>query len=790
MALLDLRINVSRSSNSNLSNVSTVMQALNQAKQFEVALKSMDYLLNDEAEIGLKLLSDGIDEVKKTHGKLYHTFGEDMILSLATGVIHFLEATLGFEPKKIAKAQAAMNKTEQLAIKAEKFNIEHNIIASEKYEIGMECKIAYIESCLLSALLMLFTESYMDTIKALYKLKKAYSGLISLNKTVQKLKDKPYKLKKRASSKSENNDALNLSRETSKDSFETCFENESECNEYKEHIRANEDTLTAASKTSKSEETSKILLGNYLPSDIPAGVFENLESKQQLSSLSEKEHELISMMKDVYQMRDSRLRGSHLGNKHPVLRKKLGDPQNAAAASSSSAFVYLNGEGHEKPTIDEFIESGVSLCYGIIQLILSILPPAVTTVLNAIGFKIDKLEGLQLLWDVVNERNIFSGLSLGSLVIYYHGPFKFIDNNFDIPIEDKKIRHLIHPGKLLDNQILKATCVFPESSLWVLQEGIILSSEGQLKKALDVIGRKPINSIQMLQIKAQIVFCRALLYCFSFEFEKAAADFLYLLEINEWSHAFYTYFAGCCYLEAYRLCDILSKDPTAAAIQHLVSSIDTSKKQYFKKRAEECLEKAPTYLNKKKFMSNNLPFDNFMLRKLKQFNEIEKKLKSSNVDLIDSVATSPIMELIYLYDGFNRMDNVQLNFALNYALQYDNKATQLKVPSQISIKNFLNATILKNLKEFEQANSLIQKELLPLIIDKNSGKFIKLKHNPWLYPSVFYELALINWNLKKMSGLKETIQYLRHSLGYMNDYELSSRIGMRSQAALNRCENK
>lgn len=767
------------------------MQALNQAKQFEVALKSMDYLLNDESDIGLKLLSEGMQEVRKNHGKSDHTFGEDMILSLANGVIHFLEATLGFEPKKIAKAQAAMSKTEQLAVKAEKFNIEHNIIASEKYDVGMECKIAYIESCLLSALLMLFTESYMDSIKALYKLKKAYSGLISLNKNVQKVKEKPYKLRKRESDKIENNDALNLSRETSKDSFETCFESESECNEYQENIRTNEEILTAASKTSKIDEKSKDRLDNYIPSDIPAEAFEDLESKQRLSSLSEKDYELISMMKDVYQMRDSRLRGSHLGNKHPVLRKKLGDPQISTAASSSSpAFAYLNAEGHVKPTIDEFIESGVSLCYGIIQLILSILPPAVTTVLNAIGFKIDKLEGLELLWDVVNERNIFSGLSLGSLVIYYHGPFKFIDNNFDIPIEDKKIKQLIHPGNLLDNQILKATCVFPESSLWVLQEGIILSSEGKLKEALDVIGRKPIESIQMLQIKAQIVFCRALLYCFSFEFEKAANDFLYLLEINEWSHAFYTYFAGCCYLEAYRLCDILSKHSADTTIQHLLSSLDISKKQYFKKRAEECLEKAPTYLNKKKFMSNNLPFDNFMLRKLKQFKEIEKKLKSSNTDLIDSVATSPIMELIYLYDGFNRMNDTQLNFALNYALKYDNKATQLKLPSQESIKNFLSATILKNLNEFEQANSLIQKELLPLVIDKNSGRFIKLKQNPWLYPSIFYELALINWNLKKISGLKETIQDLKHSLGYMSDYELSSRIGMRSQAALNRCENK
>ena len=812
MALIDIKINVSKSNSSNVTNTTrssvntnnsnisnspytnTTLQALNQAKQIENALKAMDFLLNDEADIGLKLISDNINEINRLsekERKTHHTLGETMILSLANGVIHFLEATLGFEPSKISKAQEVFGKVEQLAIKAEKFNIENKIVTSEKYDIGLECKMAYIEACLLNAVLMLFTESYLDSIKALYKLKKAYSGLSNINKTIQNLKDKPYKLHKKDSDNIDNN--LDLSREISRDSFETCFENESECHEYEktENNKTNEDTLREDSRKSLEEDKTDNDINCFIPSDVLTPVFEKLETKQQNSSLSQSDEQIIGLIKEVYLMRDARLRGSHLSNKQPIPRKHLGDPQIPQSSDfSSSVFDYLNSEGHTKPTVDEFIESGVSLCYGIIQLILSILPPAVTTVLNAIGFKINKLEGLQLLWDVVNERNIFSGLSLGGLVVYYHGPFKFIDNNFNIPIKDNKIEKLIHPGELLDNAILKATWVFPESSLWVLQEGIILSSEGRLKEALDVINRKSIDTIKMQQIKAEIVFCRAILYCFNFDFENAAKDFLYLLEINEWSHAFYTYYAGCCYLEAYRACDILENNEIDSVLEPISSFVDINKKQFYKQKAMECLEKAPTYLNKKKFMSNNLPFDNFMLRKLKHFKENQKRLKSSKSDLIDSVATSPLMELIYLYDGFNRMNETQLKFVIDYALKFENNATNLKIQSQENIKIFLQATIFKNLKEFGKADALIEKHLLPLIINPSSGKYIKLKDDPWLYPSIFYEYALINWNLKKMAGLKETIQYLKHSLNYMNDYELSSRIGMRSQAALNRCQNK
>lgn len=769
---------------------------MDQVYAFESALKAMDLLFMDKADEGIELIQQNLKKPQSLPSK--------MILNLGNGVIHFLEATLGFEPEKIKKAQECLKIAEDLSTKSEHYNQQNKLYTSDRYPPGLECKVAYIESCLLGALLMLFNESYLDSIKALYKLKKAYSALSSVNKLVQKKKTENAFLKT-----PKNNVIFNID-DSEQDDFLTSsdYTDDYKENELSADVGASIDTFYSCLDSPQlfHEESAERgnLEGSTLlndsgyndlePSDIPLHLL-----KQMKNYPSEPPNtKYLKKLRELYQMREDRLRGRHINDNFYKIRKNLGDPQEKHFQKKS--FPYLNANGNVNNTIDEFIESSAGLCYGIIQLILSILPPAVTSVLNAFGFSINKMEGLQLLWDVVNERNIFSGLSLGTLVIYYHGPFKFIDNNFNIPIKDKKVESLIYPGKKLDEMILKATYVFPDSSLWILQEAIVLSSKGELKKALDVINQKDIEDTKMLQIKSQLVFCRALLYCFNFDYEKAAEDFIYLLEINEWSHAFYTYFAGCCYLEAYRICTIMRESQNKVNKHDLEgkllkkfstdnNTIDLSKKDFYMKKCLQCMERAPTLLHTKTFMSNNLPFDKFMLRKLKQFKSIHSKL-GSKVDFINSIPSSPVLELTYLYDGFNRMDTEQLRFASVYLVNYENAATQLNIKNQQNLNTFLKSTIAKNMRNYKVAEYLLKRELLPQIYDEKRQKFIKLKDDPWLYPSVFYELALINWNLNGMSALPRSVHYLKQSLQYMNDYELSSRIGMKSQAALNRCQNK
>ena len=62
-----------------------------------------------------------------------------------------------------------------------------------------------------------------------------------------------------------------------------------------------------------------------------------------------------------------------------------------------------------------------------------------------------------------------------------------------------------------------------------------------------------------------------------------------------------------------------------------------------KKKALKCFNDAPSYFNsKKKILSKPMPFDTFVLRKLKLWKEIADK---HNVDLVDAIGTSPPMKL-------------------------------------------------------------------------------------------------------------------------------------------------
>ena len=781
---------------------------LNQAECFEIALQAMDYLLDDHAEKGYTILSEKAQEVALN--QKHHPPGSEMILTLATGVIQFLEATLGFEANMINKARETMSKAEDQATKAQNYNVKKNLITSSYYPPGTEFKVTYTESCLLNALLMLFNESMMDSAKALYKLRKAYNNLQDLEKLITKAKmmqKKDNELKEKTGTEENGNDSEKTHNDDTKSmassvaSFSTANdENESEpSNTHEDKALGQKGNISQQSMSS-------------LYSDVPFDM-QKTDSSPNLIKLAEK----------VYDMRDQRLKGSHIGNTPASnrLRTQLGlqaTMKNTVKDNKSNKFMYLNGDSsNSKPTVDEFIESGCDLCFGIIQVVLSLIPPAIGGVLSIIGFRGNREDGLRLIWRCVQERNIHGGLGLCGLLFYYNGPFQFVDDDFDIPATNSPAsslqqsmssvsissassssssslaatagsnaremtsHELLHPGKRLHDELLKARAVFPNSALWILQEGAVLAGNGKLDEALEVMDSIDLNLIEMKQVKSQLVFNRAIMLVFLQKYERAAEDFLYLLEINDWSHAFYTYFAGCCYLENYRMCQMgISTD-----------DLDITKMDFYRERAASLIYKAPSYLNTKKFMAKNLPFDRFMSRKVAMFQNIAKKHNIE--DPLDCIPISPVNELTYLYDGYTRMYEKNLLNSLKMVTEYKNPAIELQLEDQETIKEFLTAVIYRRIGKIAEGCEILDQKIIPKIIQsENNGKvkFYKLKDDPWLYPSALYERALFNWKLEDVKGLKDCKDWLQKSLDFAGDYELSSRIGMKTKAALSRVQDE
>ncbi|GAV51486.1 hypothetical protein ZYGR_0AD06690 [Zygosaccharomyces rouxii] len=691
---------------------------LKQAYDFEVALKAMDLVLDDRVEEGLQLLKNN----EPVSGS------DQTITVLARGVIEFLEATLGFEGEAMRRAANTLAKAEQLSLKSRQHAQKMNINSSSFYPPGTVYAVTYTESCLLHALVMLFSESMVEAAKALLKLRKAYSMLQEIFDAIKKA----------------------------------------------EKLRTKDGGL------GQNGSQTSFASGN---SD-----FTSLDIPYKLSPKEQEDRELLDYAAQVQKMREKRICGAHIGNSPAVnrLRSELGlNAMKSLAKEEKEEYVVLSQDLEVgQATIDEFILSGVNLCFGILQVVLSLIPPAIGAVLSIVGFHGSREEGLRLVWRSTKYRNVHGCIGLQALMFYYDGPFQFTDVDFDIPLAtsvkpgekgEMDGPTLLHPGKILENSLLQSRAFFPNSALWLLNEARMLATNGRLSDAVDLMDSIDVDKIQMRQVKSLLIFDRAIILSQMHSYERAAEDLLSLLKISDWSHAFYTYYAGACYLESWRMCQLGLKNSERA--------------EFCKKRARELIFNAPDLLGKKTFKSKNLPLDRFMLRKVEQFRQMQSQLKLS--DPLDAIATSPVHEIAYFYNGYNRMTQKELKISQQLMTEYHNPAVDHKNVDQEMIRTFLFSLVLRRLGEVKQGSELLDKEVLPhfFLLQNGKVKYVKKHEDPWLYPAALYERALFSWKLKNMKGLLECKEWLVRAQNYSVDYELSTRIEMKIKAALDRVEH-
>lgn len=725
---------------------------LQQAYDFEVALRAMDYVLDDNPERGLNLLKESDDSANED---------ERTINVLARGVIEFLEATLSFEAEEMKKASATLAKAETLSQKSKANAEKLNLSNSSKYPPGTVFAVTYTESLLLHALLMIFSESMMEVAKALLKLRKAY---YTLQEVLEQIK------------------------------------------------AANEASITNAENNgeeSKSSSASFISEGD---------IFNSIDIPYKLTEEEAKDKELLEFADKVHKMRAKRLSGAHIDNPPAInrLRNDLGlQAMNSLPKEEIKEHLPLSDDvDRSQATIDEFIHSGVNLCFGILQVVLSLLPPAIGAVLSAVGFRGSREEGLRLVWKATKHRNVHGCIGLLGLMFYYDGPFQFTDDDFDVPAsvkeylnstEDKKGQEennddtstmtkdmeslklkdddlhmdsntILHPGKILEDALLKSRALFPNSALWLLNEARMLSGKGRLEDAVALMDSIDVNSIQMRQVKTLMIFDRAITLIHLHEYDRAADDILSLLDISDWSHAFYSHFAGCCYLENWRMIQM--------------GDLKSDKEEFYKEKATTLIFKSVDYLGKKTWRSKNLPLDRFVARKVDQFKAMQVKLNLTNP--LDAIATGPVYEIAYFYNGFNRMSQKHLDISKKMLTEYKNPAVEANDPDQNLIRDLLVSLCLRRSDKIKEGCDLLDQKVLPTFFKElPDGKveYVKKNEDPWLYPSALYERALFCWKLNGVQGLSECKEWLLRAQNYADDYELSSRVGMKIKAAIDRVDS-
>ncbi len=125
------------------------------------------------------------------------------------------------------------------------------------------------------------------------------------------------------------------------------------------------------------------------------------------------------------------------------------------------------------------------------------------------------------------------------------------------------------------------------------------------------------------------------------------------MELNNWSHALYYYIAGASQVELYREHKQSNPDKAVSPISCNLKLRDEKlieSQQHHAKLAEEYLLKLPALTGVRRFMARQLPFDVFVLRKVKKW---QHRAKEGGLKLVDAVGVSPIEEMIYIWSTYS-----------------------------------------------------------------------------------------------------------------------------------------
>lgn len=362
--------------------------------------------------------------------------------------------------ERLADAETAASKHQQAAQR------DARAFRSQIYPPGSEYALCYAESQLMSAVIAVLNESLTESIKGFYRLRKAYA-------TLQEIADAEKRYLKSKTSSS-----LPSSSRPSTDSVRSA-RSATKPMPTSSASRLNQETFSAHSDPTKSElddddDDFDFVDAEEGHDDLPTPVHYqgHLEPTNPMD-MSEKMKELSL---------ESRDRGM--------------EPQPPSYNPATRNHDPLEDEpdlaDYTNHPIDLFIMSGSNLCFGILQLLLSLIPPAFSKLLNIVGFRGDRAAGIAMLWRATRYHNI-QGAMAGLVTLGY---YNVMVGTCDI------ITSNAHPRDRCRALLSNMRESYPKSRLWLLEEARMYAGDKQLEKAVEITGggeESPLKQVEALR---------------------------------------------------------------------------------------------------------------------------------------------------------------------------------------------------------------------------------------------------------------------------------------------------
>ena len=373
--------------------------------------------------------------------------------------------------------------------------------------------------------------------------------------------------------------------------------------------------------------------------------------------------------------------------------------------------------------IDVFIHSGANLSFGLLLIMIAMIPPAFGRLLYIIGFHGDKDRGIRMLWQASKFHNI-NGSMAGLIVLGYYNTFfsmsDIIPDSDPTSIDQNSVEG--YPKQRCEALLAEMRRRHPKSHLWLLEEARMEATNRRLSTAISILEKSTKSPLK--QVEALEMFEKSLEAMYIHDYALCAKSFITCVDLNNWSHALYYYIAGAANVELYR--------------QH--RTLNSTEAAVYAKTATELLKLAPKHAGKKKIMARQLPFDVFVIRKVQKW---ESRAREWSVPFIDAVGVSPVEEMIFLWNGYKRMDTSQLEQSLSRLSWSEtvNPHWRREGPDEKALLSVLHGTILRNLQRYEEAKKSLQSGVLSY--DKNELKG-GLKDD-WTAPAASYEMGVNCW---------------------------------------------
>lgn len=421
--------------------------------------------------------------------------------------------------------------------------------------------------------------------------------------------------------------------------------------------------------------------------------------------------------------------------------------------------------------IDVFIHSGANLCFGLLLVMISLIPPAFNKLLFIIGFHGDKDRGIRMLWQASKFHNI-NGAMAGLIVLGYYNTFvgfsDIIPDSDPANGDPNAIEG--YPRERCAALLADMRERHPKSHLWLLEESRMQASNKRLANAVKLLEGSTKSPLK--QVEAIEMFEKSLDTMYMHDYALCSKSFVACVSLNNWSHALYYYIAGACNIDLYR--KYRASNPKNA--------------ESFAQKANEFLKMAPKHAGKKKFMARQLPFDIFVARKLQKW---ESRALEWKVPLVDAVGVSPVEEMIFLWNGYKRMDTSQLETSLERLAwsEDSNPNWSREGADERAILALLRGATLRNLGRLEDAKSSHQAGVLNVDRAELKGGY----KDDWTAPASHYEMGVICWMQKgeaaKVGDLKEEERCVKECERWVDKaakweaYELDARIGLKIATA-------